>query len=427
MKEKKDLSEQIESFTNKIAKPLSKFAAIPGVAAAIEGISANMNLIIIGGVFMILYVLSSAYATGTENAILPFLTPYGSNVSQVNSFTLGMIGLLASISIASKYAEKVKVDHTTSVVLSFVVFMILSNWGVVDGTLSTANFGSKGLIVAMFSSVLSIKVYKWFIDRKITIKLPASVPPAIANSFIALIPSFVIITFCWILRNLMNIDIVSVIYGLLGPVFDASETVPFAGLEGLLYSLFWSVGIHGGNMISPITQAVTNTFLSENAAALASGVSLTALPHWYNGARIGVTFINYWPLLIFMAFSKCKEFKVMAPAMIIPACFNITEPLFFGLPLILNPFLMIPYIITQVMTHLIFAVSAASGFIATKVAISVPWALPFPLQQLIGFSGDMKIFLVDILVLALCTLIWYPFWKTFEKKELEKEAQLEVR
>ena len=69
----------------------------------------------------------------------------------------------------------------------------------------------------------------------------------------------------------------------------------------------------------------------------------------------------------------------MAPAMIIPACFNITEPLFFGLPLILNPFLMIPYIITQVMTHLIFAVSAASGFIATKVAISVPWALPFPL------------------------------------------------
>ena len=184
MKEKKDLSEQIESFTNKIAKPLSKFAAIPGVAAAIEGISANMNLIIIGGVFMILYVLSSAYATGTENAILPFLTPYGSNVSQVNSFTLGMIGLLASISIASKYAEKVKVDHTTSVVLSFVVFMILSNWGVVDGTLSTANFGSKGLIVAMFSSVLSIKVYKWFIDRKITIKLPASVPPAIANSLL---------------------------------------------------------------------------------------------------------------------------------------------------------------------------------------------------------------------------------------------------
>ena len=53
MKEKKDLSEQIESFTNKIAKPLSKFAAIPGVAAAIEGISANRNLIIIGGVFMI--------------------------------------------------------------------------------------------------------------------------------------------------------------------------------------------------------------------------------------------------------------------------------------------------------------------------------------------------------------------------------------
>ena len=88
---------------------------------------------------------------------------------------------------------------------------------------------------------------------------------------------------------------------------------------------------------------------------------------------------------------------------------------------------MIPYIITQVMTHLIFAVSAASGFIATKVAISVPWALPFPLQQLIGFSGDMKIFLVDILVLALCTLIWYPFWKAFEKKELEKEALLEIQ
>mgnify|MGYP002624558582 CR=1 FL=1 len=422
MSEKKNFSEKIEEVALKIADPLSKFASIKGVAAATSGIAANMNIIIVGSVFMLLFVLSSSFSTGGEKAILPFLEPFMMNFVAVNNFTLGLIGLLASVSIASVYAKMVDIDQTTASVLSLVSFLCLTTYNTENGGIPTAYLGSQGLFIAMFSAVWSVKVYKWFVDRHITIKLPDSVPPAIANSFVALIPSFVIVFFCWFIRNLLNIDVVGRLYTVLVPLAKGSESVAYNTFTQFLYGLFWGVGMHGGNMITPLG-VLTMTFLPENAEALAAGVALTDLPHWQPSMQTSVTFMNYWPLFLFMALSKCKQFKQILPTMLIPAIFNITEPLMFGLPIVLNPFLMIPYIITQTLTALLQALAFSSGFVATKVAVSLPWALPWPLKQIMAHGFDIKVVIMDVVILAVDALIFYPFWKAFEKSQLELEEK----
>ena len=412
--------EKFESFARTIARPLEKFTKINGVAAAIEGISSNMNVIMAGSIFVILFVLSSPTTTGTGKAIIPFLEPLSDKFMVVNSYTLGVLALISSASIAIAYAKRVGMDTNSAVSISIVTLLMLC---FNDGTIDITYLGAKGLIVSMFSSVWSVKIYKFFIDKNITFKLPDSVPEIIGKSFSAFIPTTVIIALAWIVRTVLDFDLVSYVYNLTAPLLSSSESIPFTVFLNFISGCFWTIGIHGDNMISAIKTPITQTFLEENVAAFAAGTPISQLPHWYNGFLLsGTFFFAYWPVVIYMLISKYKENRKVGIACAIPLIFNIIEPVIFGIPMVLNPYLLIPLLVCTLWSDILCGFAFKYNFIANKVVASVPWALPLPLQQLIAFNGELSIFILGFVILAINMIIYLPFFKIYEAKRHEEAS-----
>ena len=284
-------------------------------------------------------------------------------------------------------------------------------------------FGASGLIVSIVVAILSVRIYKFFIDKNIVIRLPDSVPPNIGNAFSSLIPFLVIFTLAWGIRTLLGFNIVSWLMGLLTPLFSAADNIGTYTLREGLVNLLWAVGLHGDNMVaSPIFSPFEIMWTAENAAAVASGVPGTELPHIMTNSGID-RLTNWtacvWPLVFLMITSKVKYLRTLGWACLPSALFTIVEPVVFGLPLALNPFLIVPYLLTAIVTAIVAYSTFSLGLIGRFYA-TMPWATPPFLLGPIG-TGDWKSVILVVVVFVIGLVIYYPFFKQFEKHELEKE------
>lgn len=430
MAEKKTFTEKIGIFTDKISGPLLKISSKPAVEAIQEGLIQVMPVIIIGSIFLILYVLGSPSIGDSGKPLLPFLEPLADKFVVVNSLTLGFLGLYSSITIAMCYAGALESDVKNAAVLGIVSFIIINIDGLKDGVLlDTTAFSATGLIIAIITSIISVRVYKFCIDKNIGIKLPDSVPPNIGKAFSALIPFLIVFTIAWLIRTVIGFNLVGWLTSALTPLFSAADNIGVYTLKVGIGNLFWSVGLHGENMFAvPIFQPFELIWTAENAAALANGVPGTELPHimTYSGIdRLTNWTACIWPLVFLMITSKIKYLKTLGWACLPPAIFTIIEPVIFGLPLALNPFLIIPFLLTGVVTAIVSYSAFSLGLIGRFYA-TMPWATPPFLLGPIG-TGDWKTIILVVVVFFIGLLIYYPFFKQFEKAELKKEEENEAK
>lgn len=383
-----------------------------------------MPVIIIGSIFLIFYVLGSPSVGNSGKALVPLLTPLSSKFAVVNSLTMGFLGLYASMTISMYYAEALGVDTKSGSVLGLVTFILLNlNGTTPKGFINASSFGAVGLIAAILVSFVSIRIYKFCIDKKIAIRLPDSVPPNIGNSFSALIPYFITFTIAWIIRTIFDFDIISVLTSALKPVFSAADNIFTYTLRMTIVNTFWAVGLHGDNMFdSPIFQPFALMWTADNAKALADGVKGTELPHIMTSQGLD-RMTNWtacvWPLILLMVTSKVKYLKTLGWACLPSAIFTIVEPVIFGLPLALNPFLIIPFILTGIVTAIVSYGTFALGFIS-RFYTTLPWATPPFILGPLG-TGDWKSEILVVVSFLIGLIIYYPFFKQFEKHELAKE------
>lgn len=419
--------DHINDLTMKIAGPIAKLAQYPSIASIQNGLVSIMPVIIVGSSFLILYVLGSPSVGDSGKALLPFLAPWADKFSAMNSLTMNFLGLYASVTIAMSYAKFFNIEAVTSAVLGLASYLILNLAAPVDGMIPVNNFSASGLIVAIITSLISVRIYKFFIDKNITIKLPDSVPPAIGNAFSSLIPFVVIFTLCWIVRTILEFDLVAWMNSALAPLFSAADNMGIYSFKMFMANLLWSVGLHGDNMWSaPIFQPFELMWTAENAAALANGVSGYDLPHIMTNSgidRISNWTSTVWPLVILMVTSKVKYLRTLGWVCLPPAIFTIVEPVIFGLPLALNPYLIFPFllitIIVSIVTYGAFALKLVKRFF-----ITLPWATPPFILGPLG-TQDWKVLALIAVDFLIGFIIYYPFWKQFEKAELEKEKENE--
>lgn len=422
MKKNSKFMDKVNSFTMKISEPLIKFSNINAVASIQDGLIACMPLIMIGSIFLILGVLGTPSIVSSTDPVLPFLAPYASQFFLVNDLTLGFLSFYASLTIAMGYAKRVHIEERTAGLLGMVTFLLINLNVIKDGTISVASFSAKGLFVSMLVSILSVRIYKIFIDKKIIIKLPESVPPNVGNAFTSLIPYTIIFAIAWGIRSIIGFDLFGFLTGVLTPVIKAADNIFSYTFVQTLCNTLWSAGLHGGNMLSAITTPIETMNIAQNAQAMASNMPLDNI--WTAGFNyLHIWSSTVWPLLILMMFSKVKFLKKLSYICIPAAIFSIIEPVMFGLPLALNPFLIIPFILSTLVgsfvTYGLCLLGVFSKFFAT-----LPWATPpFILGPLA--SGDFMTIIVIALNVVIGLVIFYPFFKAFEKHELEKEKMLE--
>ncbi|MDE7487468.1 PTS transporter subunit EIIC, partial [Streptococcus agalactiae] len=282
-------------------------------------------------------------------------------------------------------------------------------------------FGGQGIIGAIIIGLVVGAIYTWFIQPHIVIKMPEQVPQAIAKQFEAMIPAFVIFLLSMIVYLIAKVTTGGTFIEM---IYDIIQ-VPLQGLTGSLYgaigiaffiSFLWWFGVHGQSVVNGIVTALLLSNLDANKSLLAAN-RLTL----DNGAHIvtqqfldsflilsgsGITF----GLVIAMLFAaKSKQYKALGKVAAFPAIFNVNEPIVFGFPIVMNPVMFLPFILVPVLAALIVYGAIAVGFMQPFSGVTLPWSTPAIIS---GFMvGGWQGALVQIVILAISTAVYFPFFK----------------
>ena len=231
MDEKKGVLDSFMGVMDKISGPMAKFGNLKAIKAIQEGLVASIGVTITGAIFLLLFVFSAPNYLADGVTILPFLSDYAGQFINVNALTMNMLALYVTVSVAISFGKEYGIDSITSAMSALMGFLILTNAGTLTAALVTditsesitakgftgttftaldvTNFGGGGLIVGIMVALLSIYLIHLCYKFNIRIKLPDSVPPAIGNSFSALIPFIITAAVCWFIRTIMNIDLLT--------------------------------------------------------------------------------------------------------------------------------------------------------------------------------------------------------------------------
>lgn len=276
--------------------------------------------------------------------------------------------------------------------------------------------GGTGLFTAMLFGFISVIIFAKLMQKKITIKMPDSVPPAVSRAFAAIIPGMAGLYVSGLIYYLFN-EIAGV------PLIDwISESIqkPLLGLSQgylavfiivLLVHVLWFFGLHGTNIMSPVLQSVYGVAMVENTNAFQTQA---AIPYkwvagsfesfvWPGGA--GVTLML---LVAILLFSKRADYKMIGKLAIGPGIFNINEPVMFGLPIVLNALFMIPFILAPILTATIAYFATMAGLVS-PVVVNVPWVMPAGLSGFLATGGDWRAIILTVVNLAVSLGVWAPF------------------
>lgn len=288
------------------------------------------------------------------------------------------------------------------------------------------------MVTAIIIGLLVGMIYSWFLRKNITIKMPAGVPQGVANSFAALIPGAVIIVGATIIYTIfkygLNTTFIEWIYKMIQtPLQGLSDSLGGVIVMCFLIPSLWWFGVHGSTIVGGVMDGILITNATSNQAIIDSGLPLTI----ENGGRIvtqqfkdcvvnlsgaGAT-IGLVICMLFLA--KSAQSKQLGKLAIVPACFNINEPVIFGTPIVMNPFMAIPFIATPVVIGVLQYLAISMGLIPLYTGVVVPWTTP-PIIS--GFlTGGWRTALFQVVVIAISTAIYFPFFKKVDNMNYENE------
>jgi PTS system cellobiose-specific IIC component len=432
----------MNDFLNQTLIPATmKIINLKPVQAIKNGMFYVMPLTIVGSLFLLLAnfpwkpVVTLFQSLGFEG---PF--------NQIAGATFGIIAMVAVVGIAYEYtkAEGVKgALHCGIIALvsflivqeSFVMVPILnSDPLMVSDVLDKGWLGGKGVVAAIIIGLVSGKIFTFFIKRNISIKMPAGVPEGIANSFSGLIPAlvtFIIMAAIYgIFKALWAVTPIQAVYIIIQtPLQGMTDSIGGVIVMGLTIPLLWFFGVHGASIISGVISPLLQANMLENQALINQGIELTVA----NGGHVVTQqFLDQFMtvtgsgmtigLVMFLAFfAKSKQNKTLGELSIVPGFFNINEPLLFGIPIVLNPLMAVPFILMPVISGLITYFALYTGIVPLFSAIMVPWTTP-PIIS--GFIiGGWKVAALQVFVLALSFFVYLPFIKMIDKQNLKNEEE----
>ncbi|MCL1928281.1 MAG: PTS transporter subunit EIIC [Treponema sp.] len=344
----------------------------------------------------------------------------------IQSLTLSIIALYVVVVLPYQYAQKLGINPVSASIISLMAFLIVTPHDLYTA-IPTQWLGYTGLFGAMIVSGLVPQFIRFLINKKIYVHMPKGVPPIVEDSFASLVPSlFTLIIAVIVSRIFASTSFGSfhnVIYTVIQtPLKSFGLSLPAYLTMQILCTLLMFCGIHGNTVFAtffPITMAAS----AENLAALAAG---QPLPNIITGSfsvfcqpgGIGATFGLAF-LLMFLA--KSKRLKTLGKLSILPAIFGINEPLIFGIPILLNPLLFIPYVLSPIVCTVVSYLSIAIGIVPRLSGTEVNWTMP---QFVSGFLAQgPQAMILQIVLVAITTLIWFPFFKMVDKQISAEETE----
>lgn len=423
--------------------PMGKLSQLKFVRAITAAGMASIPFTIVGSMFLVLNILPltfnfPAFVDFFNNTFARFSDLY----MLANTATMGILSLYFNLALGYEltriYAEEegLNLNPLNGGLLSmFAFFMAVPQLLVKDGVVGLVSdaqknivngwdmsrLGTAGVFTAIIMAAVAVQLYRLCVVKNWVVKMPDSVPEGVSRGFTALVPAFVV-SFAVLAINgvlvVLGTDIYKVIAIPFG--FVANITNSWLGLMVIYFLVqsLWIVGIHGANIIF----AFVNPIALVNMQANANGARIPLAGEFSNmfvtlggsGATLGlVLYISY--------LAKSEQLKMIGKASIAPAIFNINEPVIFGLPMIYNPALAIPFFLAPMVSGTIGYFAIATG-ISNPVIAQMPWPSPAGIGAFIGTGGDIKAAVVAIVSAIAAFLVYFPFIKAYDAK-LYKEEQ----
>ena len=430
------------SFLEKIImEPMGKVAQFKVVQGIMVAGQATIPFTIVGSMFLVFAILpltfpflEGFFATSFERVTPIYMA--------ANNATMGSLALYFALALGYGYTkiladqEGLNLNPFTGALLSMFGFLItipmitFEDGVAVQFDAGWDRLGTVGIFTAIIMAVISVQLYRMCIERNWIIRMPEEVPEGVARAFTALIPT-VVVAFFVIGSNGVMIALGTNLFDIVAWPFGFVRHLT-NNVFGLMFIFFlahalWLVGIHGMNVVLPLVSPIALANLDHNIEyVLGNGDQFFVWGGEFtsayvtlggSGATIGLT--------IFLAFfAKSKQLKLIGRAGIAPGIFNINEPLIFGVPIIYNPFLAIPFFIAPMINVAIAFFATSSGLIRPIIA-QMPWPSPAGLGAFIGSGGDVMAAGVAILCSIVSFFIYLPFIKSFDNK-LVREEQTKI-
>lgn len=349
------------------------------------------------------------------------------DLSPINQYTFGLLGLFIAFLLPMEIMKNKKFE-SMSVVAGLagagLMLMMIRPEITNEGAIFNFNrFGGEGMLVSLVAGLFSGLIMSLFGSFSFFGE-DSALPDFVSKWFDNMLPITVIMFVGWGLIYGLNFDMFEIIVRVFKPVSDIAQTLPGFVLLNFLVVFIYSLGISGW-VLSPITYSIQLGAIAANAAAVASGGVATNIyvyeviqTGWITLGGLGATL----PLVIMMCLSRVGRIKAIGRACIVPSIMNINEPVIFGAPVAWNPFLMLPMWIGTVVISITTYLSMSMGFVTIPSKVFNLWYVPFGISTF-TVNQDVRGLIVLAINIVLLFMIWYPFFKAYEKEEIKLESQ----
>lgn len=416
---RKEYFDKFENALMSLGDKMSRSKVFSSISSAMQ---VAMTAIIVGSFALLI----PSIEIGKWQEIV-YSIPYLADICwRLFDVTVGLVSLYVVFVLAYVYSGKIELKEQVGVaVFSLVVFYIITPFE--DGTIPMTWIGTKGMIAAILIGILVPLAIKFLVSHNIVIKLPNSVPKFVQDSFILLVPAIIIFSVVCLLSlivaNTSYGDIHNMIFTLIQtPLKSIGLSLPGILLINILVSLVWWCGIHGDVAVNALGGLLSVAGL-ENLAATQAGTELPNIvtSTFFNSANPGGYGQLLIPAIIAVLFCKSKEIKVIGKSAIIPAIFTIGEPVLFGMPIMFNPFLLIPMLVTTSFNIIYWYVLISLGIVGRFAGYVIPWTCPPILMQLLGSSTPIRAAIAAAIMIVIDIFVWLPFMKAEDKQKLSIE------
>ena len=403
------------------------------LAALQAAMMSLMGVIMIGAISQILCAVGSEtllnlFTSDSEVYGLIYL-PYQFTMNMLSLWVVGLFGF--------NYAKNLKMKSPImNAIDALICFLLIAGGLVVNAETGTTSIdmtylGAQGMFIGFLVVFISIHIEKFCADKNIRIKMPDVCPPFLVDGFSSIIPLFLSILLFMVTSSIVTMTtggaytICSGFMAVLGMPLNALTSVPGMFILCIFAALLWCFGIHGTMILVPIIMPLGIQAAVANATAHAAGQALTFYPVALFGsmAICGGTG-NTLPLALMGLRSKSKQISAVAKISALPGWFGINEPMTFGMPIMYNPVLCIPYVLNIPFVMLCTYLGYKFGFLQ-PAWISISALLPMGFAQYLSTLRWQNA-IWDYLMLIPATIVWYPFFKIYEKQLVAKEAEAEA-
>lgn len=351
-------------------------------------------------------------------ALATFLAPLAPKLTLAVKALNGGLSLYVAFGCAQSLARRRGIDPVGPAVSAAAALLLSAVKP--DGGIPLDRLNQTGLFAGLLFGLASAELSAFAERRRLTLRLPDGVPPAIVRSFAALLPGAALLIGALLLR-LLDADLLAATDLLARPLVAVAGSFGGVILICLCDAGFYYFGVHPAGVLAAL-QPLWLSMLTENQAARLAG---RALPHlatrefflwfvWQGGS--GGTLA----LLLCLLFARATSLKTTARLALVPAIFNINEPLLFGLPIVLNPTLLVPFLLGPIVSASV-AYFAFSLSLVPRPVYEVLWTLPAPVGAFLA-CGSLRAVALELTTLTLTTMLWWPFVRHLDRARLSAEG-----